>query len=187
VAAELLAAEIARGAEAPVHVIGAWDGTQGAQAHGMEYSFAAFGFDVAVDRTTGEFALRDAVLVADVGLIINPVAHQGQLDGGFVSGIGLSTMEEMPLGENGKLTALSLGEYKIPSIKDIPPLRTILIEAPSGSGPYGAKMAGELSNCGVAPAIVNAVANAAGVRLTEYPVTAERIFAALAAGGVDLA
>jgi CO/xanthine dehydrogenase Mo-binding subunit len=68
-------------------------------------------------------------------------------------------------------------------------MRTILVEAPSGSGPYGAKMAGELSNCGVAPAIVNAVANAAGVRLHEYPVTAERIHAALAGRNVtgDLA
>jgi CO/xanthine dehydrogenase Mo-binding subunit len=179
VAAEALAAEIARGVVAPIRVVGAWDGTQGAAAHPMEYSFAAFGFDVEVDRATGAFVVHDAVLVADVGQIVNPLGHQGQLDGGFVSGIGLATMEEMPLDDNGKLTSLSLGEYKIPSIKDIPPLRTILITAPSGAGPYGAKMAGELSNCGVAPAIVNAVANSAGVRLHEYPVTAERIHAAL--------
>lgn len=179
VAAETLATEIARGAPVPIHVIGAWDGSAPEAAHAMEYSFAAFGFDVAVDRATGEFAVHDAVLVADVGRIINPVAHQGQLDGGFISGMGLATMEEMPIDENGKLTSLSLGDYKIPSIKDIPPLRTILVAAPSGVGPYGAKMAGELSNCGVAPAIVNAVAHAAGVRLHEYPVTAERIHAAL--------
>jgi len=83
------------------------------------------------------------------------------------------------LKKHGKLTALSLGEYKIPCIKDIPPLRTIHVTARSGMGPYGTKMAGELGNCAVAPAIVNAVANAAGVRLREYPVTAERIHAAL--------
>jgi CO/xanthine dehydrogenase Mo-binding subunit len=178
-AAEALAAEIARGAVAPIHVVGEWDGTRPENAHPMDYSFAAFGFDVEVDRATGTFVVHDAVLVADVGRIVNPLGHQGQLDGGFIAGMGLATMEEMPLGENGKLTSLNLGDYKIPSIKDIPPLRTILVTAPSGSGPYGAKMAGEIGNCAVAPAIVNAVANAAGVRLREYPVTAERIHAAL--------
>jgi len=117
--------------------------------------------------------------VADVGQIVNPLGHQGQLDGGFIAGFGLATMEEMPLGEDGQLLALSLGDYKLPCIKDIPPLRTIHVVAASGTGPYGAKMAGELGNCAVAPAIVNAVANASGARLREYPVTAERIHAAL--------
>jgi CO/xanthine dehydrogenase Mo-binding subunit len=91
-------------------------------------------------------------------------------------------MEEMPIDESGKLVALSLGEYKIPTARDIPPLRTILVEAPSAGGPFGSKMAGELSNSGVAPALVNAVSAAAGVRLAEFPVTAERIYAALRAG-----
>lgn len=179
VAAQALAAEIARGAVAPVHVVGEWDGTRPENAHPMEYSFTAFGFDVEVDRATGTLAIHDAVMVADVGEIVNPLAHQGQLDGGFIAGIGLATMEELPIGEDGKPAALSLGEYKIPCIKDIPPLRTIHVPARSGAGPYGAKMAGELGNCAVAPAIVNAVATAAGVRLREYPVTAERIHAAL--------
>jgi putative selenate reductase molybdopterin-binding subunit len=179
VAAEALAAEIARGAVAPIHVAGEWDGTRPENAHPMEYSFAAFGFDVEVDRATGTFVLHDAVLVADVGQIVNPLGHQGQLDGGFVAGIGLATMEELPLDEKGKVASPSLGEYKIPSIKDIPPLRTVFVTARSGVGPYGAKMAGELGNCAVAPAIVNAVAAATGVRLHEYPVTAERIYAAL--------
>jgi CO/xanthine dehydrogenase Mo-binding subunit len=86
----------------------------------------------------------------------------------------------MPIDESGKLTSLSLGDYKIPSMKDIPPMRTILVETRSAGGPYGSKMAGEMTNSGVAPAIVNAVANCAGVRLAEFPITAERIYAALA-------
>ncbi len=182
VAAQALAAEIARGATAPIHVVGEWDGTRPENAHPMEYSFTAFGFDVAVDRATGTLTVHDAVLVADVGRIVNPLGHQGQLDGGFIAGFGLATMEEMPLGENGKPLTLSLGEYKVPCIKDIPPLRTVRVPARSGAGPYAAKMAGELGNCAVAPAIVNAVANAVGVRLNEYPVTAERIYAALQRG-----
>ena len=88
----------------------------------------------------------------------------------------------MPIDESGKLTSLSLADYKIPSMKDIPPLRTVLVEAPAAGGPYGAKMAGELSNSGVAPALMNAVSNAAGVRLHEFPITAERIFTALQHG-----
>ena len=179
VAAEALATEIAGGAIAPIHVVGEWDGNRPEMAHPMEYSFAGFGFDVEVDRATGAFVVHDAVLVADVGQIVNPLGHQGQLDGGFIAGFGLATMEEMPLGEDGQLLALSLGDYKLPCIKDIPPLRTIHVVAASGTGPYGAKMAGELGNCAVAPAIVNAVANASGARLREYPVTAERIHAAL--------
>jgi CO/xanthine dehydrogenase Mo-binding subunit len=167
---------------APIHVVGAYDGTQHDAAHPADYSFSAFGFDVEVDRDTGAFVLHDGVLVADVGRIINPIAHQGQLEGGFVYGLGSSTMEEMPIDENGKLTSLSLGEYKIPTMKDIPPMRTILVEAPSAGGPYGSKMAGELSNSGVGPAIINAVANATGVRLGEFPITAERIYAALQRG-----
>jgi CO/xanthine dehydrogenase Mo-binding subunit len=163
----------------PIHVVGEYDGTKHDAEHPADYSFSAFAFDVFVDRETGAFDVRDAVLVADVGRIINPVGHQGQLDGGFVYGWGSSTMEEMPMDESGKLTSLSLADYKIPSMKDIPPMRTILVEAPSAGGPFGTKMAGELSNSGVAPALVNAVANAAGVRLSEFPVTAERIFTAL--------
>ncbi len=93
----------------------------------------------------------------------------------------------MPLDESGKLTSLSLGDYKIPTMKDIPPLRTILVHAPSAGGPFGSKMAGELTNSGVAPAIVNAIANATGVRLSEFPITAERVYSVLQAGATTSA
>jgi CO/xanthine dehydrogenase Mo-binding subunit len=88
-------------------------------------------------------------------------------------------MEEMPVDENGVLTTLSLGDYKLPGIMDIPRLRTVLVHAPPGSGPFGAKMIGELSNTAVAPAVANAIYHAAGVRLHEFPATAERVFDAL--------
>jgi CO/xanthine dehydrogenase Mo-binding subunit len=175
-------AEATRGAA--ITVVGEFDGTVHDAAHPADYSFSAFAFDVAVDRETGAFDVRDSLLVADVGRIINPVGHQGQIEGGFIYGFGSSTMEEMPMDESGKLTSLSLGDYKIPSMKDIPPMRTILVHAPSAGGPYGSKMAGELSNSGVAPALMNAVANAAGVRLNEFPVTSERIYAALRGAAV---
>ena len=163
----------------PIHVVGEFDGSTHDAAHPADYSFTGYAFDIEVDRETGQYAVHDAVVVADVGQIINPVGHQGQIDGGFIYGWGSSTMEEMPVDESGKLTSLSLGDYKIPTIRDIPPMRTILVESPASGGPYGAKMAGELSNSGVAPALNNAVAKAVGVRLTHFPITSERIFEAL--------
>ena len=119
--------------------------------------------------------------MTDVGQIINPIGHQGQIDGGFIYGIGGALMEEMPVDESGRLATASLNDYKLPTIMDIPPFRTVLVEGAPGRGPFGAKMAGELSNSGVAPAIVNAIALAAGVRLFEFPITSERLFEALLA------
>jgi len=131
-----------------------------------------------VDRETGAFTIHDAVLVTDVGVIVNPIGHQGQIDGGFVFGLGGALMEELVLDESGKVTTLSLGDYKLPTMRDVPPLRTVLIPAPAG-GPFGVKMAGELSTPPVAPAIINAICDAAGVRVTRFPITAERVFEAL--------
>ena len=160
-------------------VTGEFDAGVHDETHPSDFSFSAFAFDVDVDRDTGAFRLDDALLVADVARIINPIGHQGQLDGGFVYGIGSATMEEMPVDESGKITTLSLGEYKVPTVMDVPPLRTILVEGASANGPYGAKMAGELSNSGVAPALANAIYDAVGVRLTAFPITAERIHEAM--------
>ena len=88
-------------------------------------------------------------------------------------------MEEMPIDESGRLQTPSFAEYKIPTIMDVPPLRTVIVPAAPGRGPFGAKMAGELSNSGVAPAIANGIDNAVRVRLFEMPMTAERIYEGL--------
>jgi CO/xanthine dehydrogenase Mo-binding subunit len=164
--------------DGPFTVTGEYDAGTHDAAHPADFSFTAFAFDLTVDRDTGAFHIDDALIVCDVGRIINPVGHQGQLEGGFIYGYGSSTMEEMPVDESGKITTLSLGEYKVPTVRDIPPLRTILV-AGEAQGPYGAKMAGELTNSGVAPALANAIYDAAGVRLTSFPITSERIYAAL--------
>jgi CO/xanthine dehydrogenase Mo-binding subunit len=175
---ETLAAQACGGAA--IDVVGAYDGSHEGSDHPSDYSFSSFAFDVAVDPDTGAFEIRDTLFITDVGQIINPVAHQGQLDGGFMYGIGGALMEEMPLDESGKVTTLSLGEYKLPTINDLPPFRTVLVPS-EGQGPYGAKMAGELSNSGVAPALMNAIYDAVGVRLDMFPITSERIFEALEA------
>jgi CO/xanthine dehydrogenase Mo-binding subunit len=144
-----------------------------------DFSFCAFAIETDVDFETGALHVTDAVIVCDVAEIINPVGHQGQIDGGFAAGIGSALMEEITLDESGKVETLSLGEYKLPTMRDMPPLRTVLVRARGAQGPFGTKMAGELSNAGVAPAIANAIYDAAGVRLDRFPLTSERIYHAL--------
>lgn len=161
------------------HVVGSYDGTQHGPDHPGDFSFSGYAIEVSVDRETGTYAIHDAVLVADVGAIINPVAHGGQIEGGFVFGLGGAALEEIVLDESGKVTNPSLADYKLPTIRDVPRLRTVLLQTPGFNGPFGAKMAGELSNTGVAAALGNAIANAAHVRLNELPLTAERIYRAI--------
>jgi CO/xanthine dehydrogenase Mo-binding subunit len=171
-----VAARIARGT--PVEVRGSYDGSGHGPDEAGDFNFAAYMVEAEVDPETGRVRIHGVVLVADVGAIINPVAHQGQLEGGFVYGLGAGLMEHLPI-QDGKVLTLSLGEYKLPSAADTPPFRTVLLPTTIGPGPFGAKMAGELSNTGVAPAIANAIAAAVGARLTTLPLTAEGVLQAL--------
>ena len=109
------------------------------------------------------------------------VFRDGQITEAFKAYHALAVaMADYPiLDESGKPTVMSLGDYKLPTIRDVPPLRTVAVPAVPGSGPFGAKMIGELSNAGVAPAIANAVYNAVGARLLTMPLRAEDVFRAL--------
>lgn len=146
-----------------------------------EMPFAACGIDVDVDTETGAIAVREAILVLDVGRIINPVAHRGQIDGGFIFGLGAALTEGTTFDENGRLAALSLADYKLPTIRDIPPLKVVLLPGPAGNGPFGARMIGEMTNMGVLAAIANAINDAVGVRIHHFPIRAEDIYAGLQA------
>jgi carbon-monoxide dehydrogenase large subunit len=148
-----------------------------------EYNdFVAYAVEVTVDTETGAFTIDDVVMSADVGAIINPVAHRGQLDGGFVFALGSAITEELCL-EDGRIVNPSLADYKLPTMRDVPPYRVALIEQTTGPGPFGARGAGEVNLSGVAPAIANAVFAACGARITTLPITAERIYAALHGNG----
>ena len=137
--------------------------------------------EVAVDRETGALEVRKVVTAHDVGTIINPVTHQGQIDGGFVQGLGYAVMEEM-VKDGPRVTTLNLGDYCVPCVKDLPPLETVLVEDQTGPGPYNAKSIGENSIVPTAPAIANAVEAAVGVRIADLPITAEKVYKALRAG-----
>ncbi len=161
-----------------VETMGSYDSAEHISADGDDSNFCAYMVEVEVDPETGQVRPTDAVLVVDVGTIINPLGHQGQLEGGFVFGLGNALMEELVI-EDGKVATTNLGDYKLPTQMDVPPLRTVLIPTDIGPGPFGAKAAGELVNNAVLPAIVNAVWDATGVRVPNIPVTAERVFEAL--------
>jgi CO/xanthine dehydrogenase Mo-binding subunit len=140
--------------------------------------FAAQVAEVEVDPETGEVKLLKLLTAHDVGRILNPVGHQGQINGGVVQGIGYALMEELRV-EDGRVTNLSLGDYKLPSIADLPPLKTVLLDSHHGVGPYNIKAIGEVPTTPVAPAIANAVYNAVGVRIRELPITSEKVYEAL--------
>ena len=97
-----------------------------------------------------------------------------------MQGIGYALMEELAV-EDGRVTTLTFGDYKIPTIKDIPELRTVLVESESGVGPYNVKSIGENATIPVAAAIANAVEDAVGVRIKDLPITAEKVYRALQA------
>lgn len=156
----------------PIRVVG-----QGHSA-GDDHGICGYAVECEVDRETGQVRIVDVTLVADVGTVINPVALRGQLEGGFVFGLGQTLMEELRI-EDGRVVEPSLGGYKLPTIADIPPLRIVLVTEGKGPGPFGAKSVGELANPAIGPAVANAVHDAVGARLWNLPITAEKVFWAI--------
>ncbi len=163
--------------------------TQGGGAVEAEYSHTAASDDgltvfcaqvaeVQVDADTGEVTLTRFTTAHDVGTILNPIAHQGQIEGGVMQGVGQAMMEEVQY-DAGQVTNPSLGDYKLPTIRDIPPLRTVHVQSEGGPTPYGGKAIGEQPVSAVAPAIVNAVLAATGLSLKDLPITAEKVYRAL--------
>lgn len=145
------------------------------------FSFQGIVADVEVDRETGQVKVTRLHFVYDVTTVINPIIHQGQLEGAIAQGIGFALCEEMPINE-GRVASSSFGDYKILTVRDIPHLVTSLVTANLGPGPFSAKAVGEAGISIVAPAIANAVYDATGVRFTELPITAAKLLEGLAHG-----
>ena len=141
-------------------------------------SFCTQGAEVEVDPESGQIEVRKIVSAVDSGTIINPVTFEGQVEGGLITGLGYALMEEMPV-EEGRVTSLNFGDYKIPTTKDVPKHRPIYLEEPSGPTPYQGKSVGETTNPPVGGAIANAVADAIGARITSLPITAEKVLKAI--------
>jgi CO/xanthine dehydrogenase Mo-binding subunit len=141
-------------------------------------SFVAQIAEVAVDPETGAIDVLRFTTAHDSGVVVNPVGHQGQVNGGFVTGFGYALMEEIKV-EDGRVTTLHFGDYKLPTVSDIPPLTTVLLESTTGDGPYNIRGIGEAPCCPVAPAIANAVEDAVGVRIRELPITNSKVYDAI--------
>jgi CO/xanthine dehydrogenase Mo-binding subunit len=145
--------------------------------------FAAQIARVEVDPDTGETTLHDFVVIQDVGKAINPLGVEGQMQGGAVQSLGIAMTEGLMFDDSGRLMNPSLLDYRKLTAADLPNIETIIVEVPSPSGPFGARGVGEPPIVPAPAAIANAVEDAAGVRITELPVTPERIALARAAKG----
>jgi carbon-monoxide dehydrogenase large subunit len=143
-----------------------------------EASMCAQIAEVEVDPETGQVKLRKFTSTHNTGTVINPLMHQGQIEGGAVMGIGYALMEHLLISD-GKVTTTHFGDYKIPTIKDVPEFKTLVMERDKGAGPYHSMPIGETSNIPAAAAIANAVEDAIGVRIHSLPITAEKVLAAL--------
>jgi len=110
----------------------------------------------------------------DVGRAVNPTQVEGQVHGGIAQGLGMALMEEYRSGRTD-----NLHDYLIPTVGDVPPIVVHLVEDPEPLGPWGAKGVGEPALVATAPAILNAIHHATGVRATHLPVTPDRLRAAL--------
>jgi CO/xanthine dehydrogenase Mo-binding subunit len=143
------------------------------------YGFGAHMAEIEIDLELGTVKVVKITAAHDVGRAINPTLVEGQIEGGSAQGLGLALMEEFfpGRGEN-------LHDYLIPTVGDMPPVESILIEDRSPVGPFGAKGIGEQALIPTAPAILNAIHDATGVRICRVPATPDRIRAALLAAGV---
>lgn len=153
-------------------------------ADGLDrFSTIAWGgivLELEVDTDTGELTILKVITVYDVGKAINPTHVEGQIDGGTVMGIGGALTENLfPYAPSIDKQPKTFGNYLIPSASDTPEIEIEILECPSEKGPFGAKGMAEIPFNLPAPAIVNALYNALGVRIDELPVTPEKILRAL--------
>jgi nicotinate dehydrogenase large molybdopterin subunit len=139
------------------------------------YSYSAQMAEVEVDLKTGEVKVIQIVSAYDVGKAINPMALEGQIEGGVAMGLGYALMEEIVI-KDGLIQNLNLQNYSIPTVLDMPDIVPIYVEHPNRYGPYGAKGIAEMANIPVAPAITNAIANAIGARIYDLPANPERVY-----------
>ena len=144
------------------------------------FSFAAQAAEVEVNTLTGEVRIQRVIAANDVGTSINPLALQGQVEGGVMMGLG-NCLTENYIVEDGYPVTDRLARYRIPSIMLTPEITSIVVEHPTADGPYGAKGVGEIVSIPTTPAITNAIYNAVGVRVDTLPVDQEKIAMELAA------
>ncbi|MDD3846482.1 MAG: xanthine dehydrogenase family protein molybdopterin-binding subunit [Syntrophorhabdaceae bacterium] len=144
----------------------------------VAYAYGAHGVEVEVDRQTGQVKILNYIAAHDVGKAINPMLLEGQIYGGGLQGIGYTLGERM-IFAGGHLKNGNFLDYKIPTVRDVPPVQAVIVESDEHDGPFGAKGIGEPGLVPTAPAIANAIYDAVGVRIKDLPITPEKILKAL--------
>ena len=153
--------------------------TQPLDADGQGRPYAVYGYgaqiaELEVDVRLGTVRLIKITAAHDVGRAINPLLAEGQIEGGIAQGIGMALMEEYVPGRTE-----NLHDYLIPTIGDVPPIESILVEVTDPEGPFGAKGLGEHVLIPTAPAILNAIRHATGAAPDTVPATPTRVLAAI--------
>ncbi len=138
------------------------------------YGYGAQLVELTVDIGLGTVKLDRITAAHDVGKAVNPMLVEGQIEGGIAQGIGLALMEEFIPGRTE-----NLHDYLIPTIGDVPPIESIIVEVPDAEGPFGAKGLGEHVLIPTAPAILNAIRRATGARVRHLPATPDKVLAAI--------
>jgi len=154
----------------------------GEASHSTDESPPPFGaqfVDVTVDERTGEFEVHDLVFAVDCGVAINPDLAEGQVTGAMHMSYELATGADLSFDDDGNPETLGFRHYGMPRTSDQPPLTPILVETHEPTGPFGAKSIAEIPTNAVPPALSNAIRRAVGVRISDLPITAEKIKTAL--------
>ncbi len=141
-------------------------------------SFCVQVAQVGVDPETGQVRLLDFLSANDVAEVIDPLSHRGQIEGGIAMGIGQALTEDLGI-LDGRVTATHLGEYKLPTMPDMPPLKVVLLPGGIGVGARNVKSIGEMGNVPAPAAVANAVSDAIGASIDSLPITPEKVLAAL--------
>ncbi len=157
--------------------------TEGADAnfygdYSSAYTYGAHGVEVEVDTLTGQVKVLRVIAAHDVGKVINKNGVEGQINGGVAQGIGWTLYENMVF-QDGKPLSNSLKNYILMTIKDMPEIKSVIVETNDPIGPFGAKGIGEPTLIPTAPAIANAIEDAIGVRIKDLPITSEKVFWAI--------
>jgi len=135
--------------------------------------------DVEIDPDTGKIQILDYTLFQDVGRLMNPTQVEGQMHGGAAQGIGWALNEEYVYDDRGQMRNSSLLDYRMPTALDLPMMECVILETPADDGPFGIRGVGEPPIIPPAAALANAVHDATGARITELPMSPERVFWAM--------
>ncbi len=157
------------------------EGIGGSDGTPRSIAFNVHGFRVAVQPGTGEIRILHSVQAADAGRVVNPMQCRGQVEGGVAQAIGAAMYEDLRIDAEGQVETATFRQYHIPAWADLPRTEVLFADTSDRLGPFGAKSMSESPYNPVAPALANAVADAAGVRLRDLPLKPDRVFRALLA------